>query len=211
MEIKVPTSWDDVTVKQFDDLVKISNDPDLDIAEREIRLIAVLTGLSVFDTRYLDAVSFQKISNSLSFLNNTPEKKLPVDKIVLNNKEYHVDLFPVKFSAAQFLDYKVLSGEDIDKKTARLLACFVYPLGASYNDGSYDVEDVVNDINEHMSVPEVTGYTHFFMIQYTAYANSLLEYSIRKTKRLKGISKQEKQSIIDKLNKSKALIKSFGA
>ena len=210
MNIEVPTSWNEVTLKQFDKILEISNNKDLTIAEREIRLIATLTNTDISVIQYLDAPSFQNISNNLSFLNTKPEKKVPVDSFVLNGKDYHADLTPVNWTAGQFLDYKVLAGEDIDKKAARLIACFVYPEAAAYNDGSYDVEDVVNDINEYMTVSEVTGFTDFFMLQYTAYAKALLAYSERKIKRSKAISKQDKKKILEQMNKSKDLIKSFG-
>ena len=210
MNIEVPTSWNEVTLKQFDKILEISNNKDLTIAEREIRLIATLTNTEISVIQNLDAPSFQNISNKLSFLNTKPEKRVPVDSFVLNGKDYHADLTPVNWTAGQFLDYKVLAGEDIDKKAARLIACFVYPEGAAYNDGSYDVEDVVNDINEYMTVSEVTGFTDFFMLQYVAYAKALLAYSERKIKRSKAISKQDKKKILEQMNKSKDLIKSFG-
>ena len=210
MQITVPSKWEDVTVKQFDELLAASQDKDLTIAEREVKIISILTGLSIQDVLNLDAPSFQSISNKLNFLNTKPSKVMPKDKITLNEKEYHVDLYPKNFTAGQFLDYKYIAGEEIDKKTARLIACFLYPVGAHYNDGSYDVEDVVNTINEYMSVVEVTGYTNFFMIQYMAYASSLLEYSKRKMKKLKGISEQEKKELPPNLDKGKALINSFG-
>jgi len=208
--IIVPSKWSEVTLAQFDKLLEISNDKELSIAEREIKLIAVLTKLSVQEVRNLEAPIFQQISNSLSFLNKTVEKSIPKDKFELNNKVYHADLYPKNFTAAQFLDYKVLAGEDIDKKTARLIACFVYPEGATYNDGSYDVEDVVYDINEYMTVPEVTGFTNFFMLQFQAYAKAFLEYSKRQIKHSKEISPQDKKKILEQMMKSGDLIKSFG-
>lgn len=210
MQITVPTKWEEVTVRQFDELLAASHDKDLTIAEREVKIISILTGISINEVRSLDAPSFQTISDKLNFLNTKPPKVMPKDKITLNGKDYHVDLYPKNFSAGQFLDYKVLAGEEIDKKTARLIACFLYPVGAQYNDGSYDVEEVVNTINEHMSVVEVTGYTNFFMIQYAAYANSLLEYSKRQVKRSRGMSKQEKQEALKTLDSAKASINNSG-
>ena len=208
--IQVPTGWNDVKLEQFDKLLEISNDKDLTIVEREIKLIAVLTGLSYSEVANLDAPSFQAISNNLGFLNTKPQKIMPREEFELNGKKYHADLYPKNFLAGQFLDYKVIAGDEIDKKSARMLACFIYPAGAKYNDGSYDVEDVVNDINSYMSVSEVTGFTDFFMLQYKAYSVSLLEYSKRTIKKSKEISEQEKNEILKKLEQGKALINSFG-
>ena len=91
-----------------------------------------------------------------------------------------------------------------------MLACFIYPEGAAYNDGSYDIEDVVNDINQHMSVMEVTGFTDFFMLQFTAFAKAFLGYSKRKIMKSKVMSEQDKKQILEQMNKSKDLIESFG-
>ena len=210
MKINVPTNWSEVTLEQFNKIIEISNNKDLTTVEREIRLVAVLTKMSITEVESLDAPTFQMITDKLIFLNTKPEKRVPVDSFVLNGKDYHADLAPASWTAGQFLDYKVLAGEDIDKKAARLLACFIYPEGAAYNDGSYDVEDVVNDINEYMTVSEVTGFTDFFMLQYTAFARALLAYSERKIKRLKGISKQDKKKLLEQMRKQRDLIKNFG-
>ena len=210
MKINVPTNWSEVTLEQFDKIIEISNNKDLTTAEREIRLVAVLTKMSVTEVESLDAPTFQMITDKLIFLNTKPDKVIPVESFVINGKDYHADIAPRSWTAGQFLDYKVLAGEDIDKKAARLLACFIYPEGAAYNDGSYDVEDVVNDINEYMTVSEVTGFTDFFMLQYAAYARALLAYSERKIKRLKGISKQDKKKLLEQMRKQRDLIKNFG-
>ena len=67
MNIEVPTSWNEVTLKQFDKILEISNNKDLTIAEREIRLIAALTDTDISVIQYLDAPSFQNISNKLLY------------------------------------------------------------------------------------------------------------------------------------------------
>lgn len=210
MEIKVPTNWNEVTLKQFDKILEISNNKELTVIEREIKLISILTNTDESTITQLDAPTFQMISDKLGFLSTKPDKKIPVDSFILNGKDYHADLAPRSWSAGQFLDYKVLAGEDIDKKAARLIACFVYPEGAAYNDGSYDVEDVVNDINDYMSVSEVTGFTDFFMLQFAAFAKALLAYSERTIKKSKVMSEQDKKRILEQMSKNKDLIKNFG-
>lgn len=210
MKINIPTNWSEVTIEQFDKVLEISNNKDLTLTEREIRLVAVLTKMSISDVESLDAPTFQMITDKLIFLNTKPEKVIPVESFVINGKDYHADIAPRSWTAGQFIDYKVLAGEDIDKKPARLIACFVYPEGSAYNDGSYDIEDVVNDINQHMSVMEATGFTDFFMLQFTAFAKAFLGYSKRKIKKSKVMSEQDKKKILEQMNKSKDLIESFG-
>lgn len=210
-EIKIPTSWSDITLKQFDQIVSLSRDSSLMLTERELQIISILAEIPIDEVKALDSVSFQSISNALLFLNSTPPKVFPKERLILNGTKYHADLFVNHISAAQFLDYKVIgSSENLDKRTARLLACFIYPENSSYNDSSYNIEDVVNDINDYMTVPEVTSYSNFFTIQYVTYATSLLAYLENQVKTLKGISEQEKKETLKKLASVKASIKSFG-
>lgn len=210
MKITVPNSWTDVTIEQFDKLVELSNNTELSLSEREIRIISVLTKLDYKDVAALDAPSFEAISNSLSFLNKKPEKSVPKEKITLLGKSYHVDLVPTAWTAAQFLDYKVIAGMDIDKKSARLIACFIYPEGSKYNDDSYDNEELVDVLYRNLSVPEVTGLTDFFMLQFTAFAKALLAYSRRQIQKSKVMSEQEKKKILEEMKNAKDTIANFG-
>lgn len=210
MEIKVPSSWDEVSIKQFEQLMAHSNNENLTIAEREMFIISTLTGLTPKEVRELDVPSFQQISNTLGFLGSPVPKRLPKDKITINGSEYHVDLYPKNFSAGQFIDYKTIAASEVDKKSARIIACFLYPEGSQYNDGSYDADFIVNEIYEHLGVPEVTAYSNFFMIQYKAYAEAFLKYSLRQVKKSKVIPKQERKEQITQLKRSIALIRSIG-
>ena len=207
MKIEVPTSWYDVPWNLFEEISAIGA-ANLEDSEKEIMLISKICGISVEEVMDLDAASISAIDSRLQFLREKPEKKMPSAVWECRGRRFRVDLYPAAFKASQFIDYKVISGMEIDRKIARLICCFLYPEGKEYNEG-YDLEEVVDYVNTNMSVPEVTGYADFFMLQYRAYADSLAGYSMRLLKR-SGIPRRERRRIAESLRKGRDLIRSFG-
>lgn len=211
MKIKVPTSWEDVTLKTFDELIEISNNENFTDVEREIRITAALLGVDIPTLMGISSTDYYDITSKLNFLNETPKKIMPADKITLNGKQYKVDLYPAHWSAAQFLDFKIINQQEImDKKTARMIACFMYPIDSQYNDGSYDNDEVVNEINDYLSVRMALGMCDFFMLQYQAYAESILLYSKRKAQKSKVLSKEQKKELLKSLDSGLNIIKHSG-
>lgn len=210
MQITIPTSWNEISWSLFDRISSI-NSLELTQAEKIMKLISEVCGITVNEVKAMDASDIATIEQKISFLSEKPgERKIPSDTWECAGQKFHVDLYPAKFTAAQFIDYKVISEmDDIDRKIPRLIACFMYPEGKSYGEG-YDIEWLVDFINEHMTVPEVTGYSNFFTVQYKAYASSLLESSMRRLSRQKGMSGQERKQLKEMLRNGKALINSFG-
>lgn len=211
--IKVPTSWDDITLKTFYDILDISNDSTIDIYTRECKIISAVTGESLFTIQHLDLQSYTVLSSKLKFLSTPVPQRMPEDTVTLNSTTYIVDKFVKDITAQQYLDYKVRGTEGastsaeakarVDKAqlTAGLISCFLHPKGSAYNDGTYDVDKVIDDIMNFMTVPEVTALSTFFMIQYKALSKALIQYSVRMVKKSREIPKQDKKKILEMMSK----------
>lgn len=203
--IKVPTSWDDVTLKTFYDILDISNDSTIDIYTRECKIISAVTGESLFTIQHLDLQSYTALSSKLRFLSTPVPQRMPEDTVTLNSTTYIVDKFVKDITAQQYLDYKVrgasTSAESKAQLTAGLISCFLHPKGSAYNDGTYDVDKVIDDIMNFMTVPEVTALSTFFMIQYKALSKALIQYSVRMVKKSREIPKQDKKKILEMMSK----------
>ena len=208
--INVPTSWSEISLETMDKIAEISNNSIYTDEQRETEFIKLLTGITDDDIDNMNIVDYQKILNSLKFLNQTISKVLPKDSIVLNNKTYSVLLYPSRMTAAQFLDYKTIMASDMNHKTARLIACFVVPKGAKYADDSYNPDDVVNDIYKYMSIEYAYGLTFFFESQYKAFATGILAYSIQEIKKDKEMPQEMKSQVLKKLQEVKAIMKNGG-
>lgn len=202
--IKVPTSWDDITLKVFYDILDISNDSTIDIYTRECKIISAVTGESLFTIQHLDLQSYTVLSSKLRFLSTPVPQRMPQDTVTLNSTTYIVDKFVKDITAQQYLDYKVRGTDKSVSKaqlTAGLISCFLHPKGSAYNDGTYDVDKVIDDIMNFMTVPEVTALSTFFMIQYKALSKALIQYSMRMVKKSKEIPKQDKKKILEMMSK----------
>ena len=208
--INVPTSWSEISLEVMDKIAEISNNNSYTDEQRETDIIKLLTGITDDEIDNMNIVDYQKILNSLKFLNQPISKVLPKDSITLNNKTYSVLLYPSRMTAAQFLDYKTIMASDMNHKTARLIACFVVPKGAKYADDSYNPDDVVNDIYKYMSIEYAYGLTFFFVIQYRAFATGILAYSIQEIKKDKEMPQEMKSQVLKKLQEVKAIMKNGG-
>ena len=208
--INVPTSWSEISLETMDKIAEISNNSIYTDEQRETEFIKLLTGITDDDIDNMNIVDYQKIINSLKFLNQPISKVLPKDSITLNNKTYNVLLYPSRMTAAQFLDYKTIMTSDMNHKTARLIACFVVPDGSKYADDSYNPDDVVNDIYKYMSIEYAYGLTFFFESQYKAFATGILAYSIKEIKKDKEMPQEMKSQVLKKLQEVKAIMKNGG-
>ena len=208
--INVPTSWSEISLETMDKIAEISNNSTYTDEQRETDIIKLLTGITDDEIDNMNIVDYQKILNSLKFLNQPISKVLPQASIELNNKTYSVLLYPSRMTAAQFLDYKTIMASDMNHKTARLIACFVVPEGSKYADESYNPDDVVNDIYKYMSIEYAYGLTFFFEIQYRAFATGILAYSIQEIKKDKEMPQEMKSQVLKKLQEVKAIMKNGG-
>ena len=208
--INVPTSWSEISLETMDKIAEISNNNSYTDEQRETDIIKLLTGITDDEIDNMNIVDYQKILNSLKFLNQPISKVLPKDSITLNNKTYNVLLYPSRMTAAQFLDYKTIMASDMNHKTARLISCFVVPKGAKYADDSYNPDDVVNDIYKYMSIEYAYGLTFFFESQYKAFATGILAYSIQEIKKDKEMPQEMKSQVLKKLQEVKAIMKNGG-
>ena len=208
--INVPTSWSEISLEVMDKIAEISNNSSYTDEQRETDIIKLLTGITDDEIDNMNIVDYQKILNSLKFLNQPISKVLPQASIELNNKTYSVLLYPSRMTAAQFLDYKTIMASDMNHKTARLIACFVVPKGAKYADDSYNPDDVVNDIYKYMSIEYAYGLTFFFESQYKAFATGILAYSIQEIKKDKEMPQEMKSQVLKKLQEVKAIMKNGG-
>ncbi len=181
LEIKIPTSWKEVTVAKFNELAAISNENPF---ESTVRILSILSDIPDDEIRKLSALTLENagMSQKLSFLSRQPVPDVPCEKIMLDGKYYKVCLYPAKWTAGQYLDYtSVLQMPEI-KKVAKLIACFTVPEGKEYGK-DYEFDDVVDTINENMPITQALGYANFFALQLKSFAKALRDFSARKKKK----------------------------
>lgn len=198
-DIKIATSWSDVTLEQYDRLSEIKIESEEDI----IKVLGVLTDLSYNELENLDLNTLNLLCSKIKFLNEEAKPCIPTDKLEIAGRKFNVTLAAQNMKAGQFLSYKQLINVDIDKKIARLMACFMIPEGHAFNDG-YDTEELITFIYKNMTMVEALSYSNFFIVVFRAYADSMIRYLQKSLKKEKNQELKEQMTI--QLEAIKALI-----
>lgn len=228
MTINVPTNWNEISLKTFDLICKIPESS----KDYSREVLKVVCNLSDEDIDSLKMTDYLTLVDKLSWMNQYPPvNKLPKDKIVISNKEFSVLMFPNRMTASQFIDYRyLLLNDSSDIKQAKLLAIFIVPTGSSYNDGSYDFDEVAQFLYDNLSIEYALGLSTFFVTVSMVFLQASLNSSAQNLKKIlrgekdksivskikeslkqmKIIKKDLKQTIKNKNNRIRALMKPIG-
>lgn len=87
---KVPTSWDEITLKQFQDIDNYYKDREKEPGIREI--LHILTNKTVDEVNQLPVEFLEIIFEKLSFMNEQPVVGEPTNKIELDGITYQVNI-----------------------------------------------------------------------------------------------------------------------
>lgn len=96
----VPTSWDGISLKKFQEINKYYSDKDKEFDVREI--IHIMTDKTIDEVNELPAEFLQIIMEKLSFLQVEPEQQEPTNKIEINNEIYQIN-FMEKLKAGEYI------------------------------------------------------------------------------------------------------------
>lgn len=159
--------------------------------QMKVELIAVLNDMEEEDVLDLSLTTFNVLVQSLGFLYETPQKRIPLTKYKLGGIELETMMDIHTMTAGQFIDYQTYV-KDVDKYLAELLSVFLIPKGKKYNDG-YDITEVQRVINENLSIVDAMSLSAFFLEWY----KSLLKVTVScLSKKLTKMMKKEKNKEI---------------
>ena len=154
-------NWNDISIKQYNDIKNLYLDPDLSDEDRLILQINILFGV---DALKLKTNELHKYINEMKFLGS----KIPKMKI---KKEYKLgsNVYILKkelkdVTVAQWIDWQnfLKDGSDTDN-FPNLLSIFFFPKGETEYGENYDIEQVRSDINNHLSIAEAMSISSFFL------------------------------------------------
>lgn len=118
--------WDKLTVGQFISLYDIELSEQLNVVEKQQKMLAVVEGKNEeeYDTiKYRQLV--QDYAEKLEFFNNIPECK-PVDYLLVNGKSYKFCFELTEITAGQYIDINHFSGQIMQLN--KIAACFFLPM-----------------------------------------------------------------------------------
>lgn len=188
------TSYDTLPLGIYLDICAISRDESREDVDRQVSIIALLSGESERSILNLPIPQYQQRAAAAEFLRAEPEKLgRPLAKYALGPWSLLPTLDPEKLTTAQYIDFQTFAPA-ADEKLVELLSVLLVPEGHPYNDG-YDVVEVQNAIREHLSVADALALSAFFFkswLELTTDTLASLEKETRKAGRIKDAAKRQK-------------------
>ena len=191
-------NWNDISIKQYNDIKNLYLDTELSDEDRLILQINILFGV---DALKLKTTELHKYVNDMKFLGSKIPKMKIKKEYQLGNNTYTLkkDLRDVR--VAQWIDWQnfLKDGSDTDNY-ANLLSIFFFPKGETEYGENYDIEEVRRDINNHLSIAEAMSISSFFLTYRKALSIRFLLYTRKQT--LKApLTKEQKKKVKKEMRK----------
>ena len=193
-------NWTDVSLKKYIELKDLYLDPELSDEDRMIYQIKILFDV---DPLKLKPTELHKYINEMKFLGEKVPKMKIKNEYKLGSNIYILKKELKDFNVSMWIDWTnfLKEGSDIDNY-AKLLSVFFFPEGKDVKDygEGYDIEQVRNDINNYLSIPEANSIASFFLTYHKA--SHLLFLLFTRKKVLKTpLNKTEKKKIKREMRK----------
>lgn len=195
MKINVPTSWNDVTVEEWQAVRKlIKEGQDKDPFLLECAIISTLTGEEMDELLKLTRGSHALIMEQLAFLTQPIEGKVKSFQRV-GKKKYYFEKRAENITGGQYIDLMHYLKEEnkVDENLHLLVACFTHKMKWGFWKEDYDgkqLEAISNDIKK-MPIATIKTLTDFFLRRYLSCAKDMAAYLENQATKLKQQAEKE--------------------
>ena len=186
-------NWTELSLKKYNEIKNLYLDTELSDEDRLILQINILFGV---DALKLKTSELHKYINEMKFLGSKIPKMKLKKEYKLGDNVYTLKKELKDVTVAQWLDWQNFlkdGGGDTDNY-ANLLSVFFFPKGEDeYGDG-YDIEQVRQDINNHLSIAEAMSISSFFLL-YRKISLILFLISTRRETLKTPLTKEQKKKV----------------
>ena len=192
-------NWTDISINQYNNIKDLYLDTELSDEDRLILQINILFGV---DALKLKTNELHKYINEMKFLGSKIPKMKLKKEYQLGNNTYTLKKELKDVTVAQWIDWQNFlkdGGSDTDNY-ANLLSIFFFPKGETEYGENYDIEQVRQDINNHLSIAEAMSISSFFLTYRKALSIRFLLYTRKQT--LKApLTKEQKKKVKKEMRK----------
>ena len=200
MDIKVKKGWDDITLKQYEDIVSIQQCDDSydDLINKGAEILKVVYGVDGMSIAYND---FLTLTKTLDFFKHPIVPKKVRNTYTLNGNQYQLNTNFNDFTTAQYVDF-----QNYKKRNdyVGMLSVVMIPKGHQYCDG-YDNEQVMDDLC-NLPITDAMGVLSFFLTCSFNSTKFLIRCSLRKLTRNKKMAKETKKELKERMKEMEAMI-----
>ena len=192
-------NWNDISIKQYNDIKNLYLDTELSDEDRLILQINILFGV---DALKLKTNELHKYINEMKFLGSKIPKMKIKNEYKLGGNVYTLKKELKDVTVAQWIDWQNFlkdGGSDTDN-FPNLLSIFFFPKGETEYGENYDIEQVRSDINNHLSIAEAMSISSFFLTYRKKSSILFLLYTRKQT--LKApLTKEQKKKVKKEMRK----------
>lgn len=117
----VPTKWEDITLKQYQDIERFYADTEKDVDVREI--VHIMCNKTIDEVNALPMEFLEEIMTHLLFLQTTPTVGEPTNKIKVNGEEYIVNVMEKLKTGEYIATDTVLKADKHDYASILAILC----------------------------------------------------------------------------------------
>lgn len=162
-EWKVPESWDEITLKQFEDIERYYSDEEKEFDVREV--LHILCNKTVDEVNSLPMQFTEKILEKLSFVQEKMPAVEPTNKIVIDNVKYQIN-YMEKLKTGEYVSVDAILKSD-KFNYAAMLAVLCRKPNEIY-DSKFEAEmlDARIKMFEQQPITKVKAVVDFFLHLY---------------------------------------------
>ena len=153
-------SWKDITVDQYISIMRILKDDTLGDKDKMYEICQICYFKDIRQLPINDALECAENINTLLSQEIKTSSVKNIKHITFANKKFKVTQAE-DITFGQFTDFQTLISQGYDK-IAELLSILLVPSGAKYNDGSYSLKEIVDDIRK-LDVSTAYSLINFFL------------------------------------------------
>ncbi len=122
MRFKIPKSWDDITIEQYQEINRLDKSDEIDYL---VSLVSIVCHLDVETVESMDLKKLRDLGTSLAFIKTMPDKF--VNDFKLNGKKYIVDCNIAHITTGQYIDLNKYIELGIEENMHKILTLFCLP------------------------------------------------------------------------------------
>lgn len=207
MELRKKTSWKDVSINEYFDLVEKLSDESLKEYDKTVIKVAFANNITEEDAWNMTINNFRMRQVEALWLDEfNISQDIKFNSITIDGEKYAVDTNLQNFTVSQYIDFQTFypKYKNDNRVLGNILACFIIPEGKAYADG-YDIQELVRKINDNLDIMTAEEIMFFFLKQYLISMRATVNYFNwqMKTMTRKMKDKEKAQKIEQEWEKTK--------
>ena len=127
MKITVPTSWADVSIRQFVELSKVK-ELEFDEIDTSLRVLSILTGIDDAEFINLSLPDLKKLSAKTNFIGNHSHEVLKDFNLKIKGNRYRVEWDANNLIAGEYIDIQNYIKNGTYENIHKILAAYLKPV-----------------------------------------------------------------------------------